>query len=288
MSASTSLSEGNRRLTRVSAAAFAVLGVVFFVFPAWSSDEFPWRVSDFMAMTMGGWCLGNAWIGWWAARDWRWASVYPLLIYYWTFAAVEVAVLVWFRDLIRFDGLLTWPYLVTLGLALVTAVWGVADLVRRRPATSGPDDLSSPRGIRILGAVFVLLVGFLAFKGLSDPESGQTLNIFPEPLSSFTIRAFAVFYGSIAVGAVPLVFARIITPTLSYAKGGMGLIVPITVAAFVYLHLFDFEEHPRQVIYIGAYVGVFIAAVGLLWWARARARRLRPGAPTVSEGSREA
>ncbi|MDQ3980873.1 MAG: hypothetical protein M3314_15215, partial [Actinomycetota bacterium] len=212
MRAAASLSHRSRLLTRASAAAFAVLGTVFFVFPSWSSDEFPWRVTDFMAMTMGGWCLGNAWIGWWAARDWRWASVQSLLVYYWTFAAVEVAVLVWFRDLIRFEeGILTWPYLLTLGLALVTAIVGVADLARIRPASSGPGDLPSPAAIRALGVVFVVLVGFLAFTGLTDPESGQSLNIFPEALSSFTIRAFAVFYGSIAVGAVPLVFARIIT-----------------------------------------------------------------------------
>ncbi len=254
---------------------FAVLGVVFFVFPAWSSDEFPWRVTDFMAMTMGGWCLGNAFIGWWATRDWRWASVYPLLVYFWTFAAVEVAVLIWFRDLIRFDAVLTWPYLVTLGIPLVTAVVGVVDLARTRPATTGPDDLPSPAGIRVLGVVFVLLVGFLAVKGLTDPESGQTRAVFPEALSPFTIRAFAVFYGAIALAAVPLIFARILTPTLSYARGGIGLIVPITVAAFVYIGLFDFSTHPRQVIYIGAYVGVFIAALGLLAWARARERKVR-------------
>jgi hypothetical protein len=260
----------------VSAAAFAVLGAVFFLFPAWSSDEFPWKVTDFMAMTMGGWCLGNAFMGWWAARDWRWASVYPLLVYYWTFAAVEVAVLIWFRDLIRFDdGILTWPYLLTLGLALATAVVGVSDLLRTRPATGGPADLPAPGTIRVLGAVFVVLVGFLALRGLTNPESGRTRNIFPEPLSPFTIRAFAVFYGSIAVGAVPLVFARIITPTLSYAKGGIGLIVPITVAAFAYIGVFDFDAHPKQLIYIAAYVGVFIAAIGLLLWAGARERRMR-------------
>jgi hypothetical protein len=128
---------------------------------------------------------------------------------------------------------------------------------------------------RVLGAAFVILVGFLAVKGLADPASGQTRAVFPEPLSPFTIRAFAVFYGAIALAAVPLIFARILTPTLSYARGGMGLIVPITVAAFAYLGLFDFSAHPLQVIYIGAYVGVFIAAVGLLAWAWARERKLR-------------
>ncbi len=70
---------------------------------------------------------------------------------------------------------------------------------------------------------------------------------------------------------MPLVFDRVLTPTLTYAVGGMGLIVPITVAAFVYTGRFDFSEHPLQVIYIGAYVGVLLAAIGLLLWARGRA-----------------
>ena len=183
---------------------------------------------------------------------------------------VEVAVLIWFRDLIRFGAVLTWPYLLTLGLALITAVFGVADLARMRPRTRAAQDQRAPATIRILGGVFVVLVGFLAVRGLVDPASGQTRSVFPEPLSPFTIRAFAVFYGSIAVAAIPLIFAPILTPTLTYAVGGLGLIVPITVAAFAYIGLFDFSAHPRQLIYIGAYVGVFIAAIGLLAWARAR------------------
>ncbi|MDQ4098864.1 MAG: hypothetical protein M3144_13485 [Actinomycetota bacterium] len=274
MQTRVSLSETSRVLTRLSGLAFGLLGLVFFLAPQWSADEFPWRVTDFMAMTMGGWCLGNAFMAWVAARDWRWASVQAVLVYLWVFAAVEIAVLVWFRDLIRFDGVLTWPYLITLGLALVTAVIGVADLARLRPQVVDSTGPAAPPAIRALGVVFVILVGFLAVKGLVDPESGRTLNVFPEALSPFTIRAFAVFYGAIAVGAIPLIFARSLTPTLTYALAGMGLIVPITAAAFVYIGRFDFADHPLQVIYIGAYVGVLIAAIGLLSWARGRGRRV--------------
>jgi hypothetical protein len=273
MSGSLSLSDGTRLLTRISGAAFAALGVVLFVAPRWSAEEFAWGVTPFMTMTMGGWCLGNAFMAWVATRDWRWASVQVVLVYLWVFAAAEVAVLIWFRDLIRFSGVLTWPYLICLGLALAAAAAGVADLLRRRPQVAGRDDPPAPRTIRALGLVFVILVGFLAYKGLTDPEAAQTRNVFPEPMSAFTIRAFAVFYGAIAVGAVPLVFARVLTPTITYAVGGIGLIVPITVAAFVYIGVFDFSEHPRQTIYIGAYVGVLVAALGLIAWARPRLRR---------------
>src|SRR5919199_2457657 len=159
MKTTASLSERSRLLTRASGLAFAVLGLVFFVAPKWSADEFPWRVTAFMAMTMGGWCLGNAFMAWVATRDWRWASVQSVLVYLWVFAAVEVAVLIWFRDLIRFEGLLTWPYLITLALALVTAVVGVIDLAPVHPSALRPGDPPSPPTLRGVGGVFVILGG---------------------------------------------------------------------------------------------------------------------------------
>jgi hypothetical protein len=266
----SALSVTSRRLTRVVAAGFLVTGLPLFLVPGRASEEFAWKVTDFQAMTMGGWCLGNAFMAWLAARDWRWGSVMSLLIYLWAFSLFEFAVLVRFGDLIRFEGIWAWPYLVTLGVAVVAALSGLVELVRLRPAAEGEHEAPSPLGLRALGVVFVALVGYLGIGGVVDPEWGKNLNLFPEVLSSFTAKAFAVFYGAIAVGAVPLLFARTLAPTLAYTRGGMGLILPITVAALVYFERFDFSEHGSQVIYIGAYVGVFIAAIGLLAWARRR------------------
>lgn len=270
MSSAMSLSGPSRLLTRATAIAFALFGLVLFILPAWSAQEFPWKVSEFVAMTIGGWCIGTATIAWLAARQWRWSTVYPLLAYVWSFAIVEVAVLVWFRELIRFGGLLTWPYLLALGLGLVTAVVGVWDLARLRP-TMASDSEPAPGWFRPAAAVFALLVGALAVKGLLDPDSGRRLTVFPEALSPFTVRAFAVFYGAIALGAVPLAFAKPRSPFLAYGRAGMGLIVPITVAALVYLGRFDFAGHPVQVVYIAAYVVVFVALLGVE--ARERGRR---------------
>jgi hypothetical protein len=78
-----------------------------------------------------------------------------------------------------------------------------------------------------------------------------------------------------------LVFARSLAPVLWYARGGLGLIVPITVAALIYIGRFDVDEHPRQVLYIGAYVAVLVAAVVILWWASRRP----PGSLPTSAGS---
>src|SRR5919201_7083282 len=105
------LSSTSRLLTRISAAAFAVVGLVLFVAPTWAASRFAWKVSDFVAMTIGGWCLGTAFVAWVAAREWVWGHVFALLLYLWCFAVFEVIVLVAFRDRIPFDEVMTWPYL---------------------------------------------------------------------------------------------------------------------------------------------------------------------------------
>lgn len=264
------LSPASRLWTRVTSIAFGIVGLVLFVAPAWAAPRFAWNVSEFVAMTIGGWCLGTAYVAWVAAREWTWGHVYPLLLYLWGFALLESTVLVAFRDRIPFGEVMTWPYLAALAIGLVTAVVGIVDWPRRRPTTDVPGDPRSPGWIRVLAVLFVLAVGFLAVKGILDPEAGLTKNVFPEELSPFTIRAFGVFYLAIAIPAIPLIFSRSLAPVLWYGRGGLGIIVPITVAALVYIGRFDFDAHPRQVLYIGAYVGVFVAAVVILWWASIR------------------
>ncbi|HEY4691389.1 MAG TPA: hypothetical protein VIK33_18925 [Anaerolineae bacterium] len=62
------LSPTSRLLTRLMAVLYAVLGVILFFVPEWSAANFAWKVSPFVAMTMGGWCLGNAYFAWESAR----------------------------------------------------------------------------------------------------------------------------------------------------------------------------------------------------------------------------
>jgi hypothetical protein len=256
-----------------------VLGAVLYVAPEWAAREFPWKVSEFVAMTMGGWCLGNAVMAWLAAREWHWSTVLPLLVYLWSFSALEVIVLVRFRDLFRAGEVMTWPYVLTLAIGVAAAVVGIAEWGRRRPLVPRTDDPAAPRWFRALGILFAVTVGYLAVVGILDADAGRSRNVFPEELSPFTLRAFGVFFLSIVIGTLPLVLARTLTirPTLAYGWGGVGLIVPITVAAFLYLDRFDFSDHPRQSIYIGAYVAAFVALVPLLAWGH---RRLRATAPS--------
>ena len=47
------LSTRTRLLTRLASVAFGLIGVVFFVAPGYSATNFPWNVSEFVAMTIG-------------------------------------------------------------------------------------------------------------------------------------------------------------------------------------------------------------------------------------------
>ena len=82
-----------------------LIGVVFVAAPSWSQERFPWLVSDFVTMTIGGWRLGYRVPG----RGGRPAAVdlggavHPSLVYLWAFGALELGVAVWFRDLLRTD-----------------------------------------------------------------------------------------------------------------------------------------------------------------------------------------
>ena len=70
----TSLSQTSLWLTRVIAVTYLLLGLIVFVVPGWSAHHFPWKVSPFVAMTIGSYLLGSAWM----------AGV----IHTWTFALV--------------------------------------------------------------------------------------------------------------------------------------------------------------------------------------------------------
>lgn len=252
-----SLSKVSRGLTFLVAMLWALIGVAFFVVPSWSQARFPWVVTDFVTMTIGGWCLGTAFLAWWAARVWSWGAVQPSLIYLWAFGVLELGVVLEYEELLRTDEILTWPYLVTLGLTVLAGVVGVIDLVRLRPTTtvSGASIRPWIRGATVL---FVVLVGLVGGVAVAAPDSALNGRVFPEPLSLFTVRAFGVFYLALALGALPTVLARNVTPVTNYMASAMALIVVITIAAFVFIGTFDFSEHPLQVLYIAAYLAVGI------------------------------
>jgi hypothetical protein len=267
-----SLSDLSRLLTRAMAVAYGLLGVVLFVAPAWSAARFPWGVSDFVAMTIGGWCIGNAVLAWEAATIWRWRSVHPLLLYLWVFGVLQAGVLVWFHSKVDLGVGLAWPYVLTLALTVAAAVVGVTDLVRRSP-DRGPEGIPAPGWVRAVWVFFVLFVGFLALIAAIAPKGALNGHVFPEPLTPFTLRAFGAFYLSLGLGTLPLVRARTMAPFTAFLSGGQGLIVPTTAAAFVYLNRFDIGAHHLQAVYLAAYLGAFVVSLLVLWWERTRRTR---------------
>lgn len=68
MSPPLSLSPATRLLTYTLTALYGVLGAALLLFSGALSAVFAWNVSPFIAMTIGGWCLGNAWAAFVAAR----------------------------------------------------------------------------------------------------------------------------------------------------------------------------------------------------------------------------
>lgn len=263
------LSKTLRVLTYSLAILYAILGIVLFLAPAWSAANFSWGISPFVAMTMGGWCLGNAYTAWDAARLWRWSLVYNNLLYLWTFGVLETAVLFLFRDRLILDVPLAWPYLLTLALTVIAAALGLAEWMSRRPAVEA-EGQPVPRWVRALAVLFVLFVGFLALYGAFSGQNGYGTNgrIFPEPLTLFTLRAFAAFYASLAIAVVPTIWARGSEPLIVLGRAGMSFIVPITIAALINLDKFDFAARPGGLIYLGAYVVAFFVVGGILLLAR--------------------
>jgi hypothetical protein len=257
------LSSLSRSLTYLLAFLYGILGILMFLFSSQLAPVFAWKVTPFMTATMGGWCIGNAWSAFHAARRWNWNLVYPVLIYLWVFGLAELAVLIAFRDKLVLEHPIAWLYLITIGLNALAALLGVYQWLRLRPGheTFGPQ--ARPFHYMLI-AVFVAIVAGLAIYGLfaqiGDP--GTNGGVFPEIMSLFTLRAFAAFYLSLSVSAAVLLRERNLQTMLTYGFSSYLLVIAITAAIFVYFQLFDFSAHPGQLIYVGAY---FLIGIPLTW-----------------------
>jgi hypothetical protein len=254
----------SRWLTYLTAILYAILGVLLFFLSESLAPVFAWKVTPFMTMTIGGWCVGNAWLAYTTARRWDWKLVYPALFYLWTFGITELMVLIEFRDKLVLVHPIAWLYFVTLCVNVITAVVSLWDFIRSRPSREdfGPVTQTYQR---IMALSFVIIVGFLAVFGLFAQvgDIGTNGGIFPEVMSLFTLRSFAVFYLSLAIGALPLIRERNLSVLLNHAYASYALVIFITAAIFAYIRLFDFANKPGQLIYVLAYflVGIPILLV---------------------------
>ena len=259
------LSNTSRILTYLGAALYAILGVTLFFFPEQMAPVFAWKVTGFMTMTIGGWCLGNAWLAFFAARQWKWMLVYPGLIYLWSFGVLEGAIVIFFRDKLQLANPIAWLYLCTLAVNVLIAILGITDWLRTRPALSETKNMTSMVRFFIIG--FALFVGFLGFYGLAAKIGDLATNgdIFPEIMSLFTLRSFGAFYLSLVIGIIPLLVEKDITPFVVYGSLATGLVVIITIAAIAYIRLFNFSTHPFGLLYFAAYILTGIISIYYQW-----------------------
>lgn len=243
----------------LGASAFVLFGAASYLAPAWASENFPWKVGPFLAMTIGGWSLGMAAIAWDASRDLRASRAFPLIVLLGSFALGELVVVALFADRLRLTAPLTIPYLIGLVALLVAVAAWVANWLARRPALRGTPGPISP-WFRVALVAFVS--GVTVFSGgnwLSGSDGPVSRgDFFPEAMGLFSIRAFAAFFLALMLAALSLVAARAMPPYRRLMRAGLYLIVPITLAAFVNIALFDFTGRPGTLLYLSAYVLVGI------------------------------
>jgi hypothetical protein len=136
------LSNTSRTLTYAVAVLYAILGALLFFMPEQLAPVFAWKVTGFMTMTIGGWCLGNAVLAFITARRWEWGLVYPSLVYLWAFGLLETAVLILFRSKLATGHPIAWLYLLTLAVNVLVAAVGIAEWLRLRPARTGSERMT--------------------------------------------------------------------------------------------------------------------------------------------------
>ena len=253
------LSKYSRWLMYLNAILYAVLGILLFLLPERLAPVFAWKVTPFMTMTIGGWCLGNAWLAWWAARVWKWNHIFSAALYLWLFGIAELLVVWAFRDKLKLEHPIAWLYLTMLVVTALSAIVGAIELVRARLSVSAAGPLLTT-GQRLTTILFVLFVGFLGYYGLTATvgDVGTNGGIFPEIMSQFTLRSFGAFYFCIALAVLPYLWNPNFEALYHHSIASYGLIVFITLAAFVYLRLFDFVVRPGGLLYFAAYLGVGI------------------------------
>ena len=246
-----------RLLLRLAVAAFLAFGAVSFVAPGWASEQFPWKTGPFVTMTIGGWALGTAGVGWLASRESAPALTYPLVVYLAVFSVGELLVAAVFANRLRLDAPLTYPYLGALLLTALGAASKLADWARRRDPLRGR---SGRAPAWVIGAVglFVMFVGLLcAITATAGPDGMAARGlVVPEAMGLFSIRAFTAFFLAIALASLSLLATRDERTYDAMGRAGLVLLLPITAAALANIGLFDPVARPASFVYLGAYVFV--------------------------------
>lgn len=275
------LSAASRILTALVAIASGVLGLILFLAPAWAAPRFAWGVTALMVQSIGAWFLGNCLWAARIARSWSWAHWSSGLAYLWGFGVLQTGVLLAYRGKVHTSSPVAWCYLAVIGVMVVTAVVGVADVVRLRPATEEPGP-PVPGWLRLLVVAFVLFVSFLFVVAMVHPSSAVGGGVFPEDMSPFTVRSFGVYFLSLVLGVLFVARRRTLGPLIGHIEGGLGITAPILLAALLHLSVFGLSAHPGQWIYLGAYTVVLGVGLPTVVFYR-RSQRLSPSGPQPAE-----
>ncbi len=269
MSSDVSLSPRAHMLMYAASVAFGLVGLVMFLAPGWSADNFAWNISPMVAMTMGAWYLGGAAMSGLAAYHRRLSVIRAPALYVSLFGLTEAAVLLGHWDRLRLGAILTWPYIIMMAIAIAAAVASAGSYlhVRARLADEGA---LVPLWVRAVLALFAFFVAFLALVALVGSAAGLYGGVFPEPLSLLTLQSFGAFYLSLSLSMLVVVTARSLAPITVYVRGGMVMLVLITIAAFAHWGSFNLALYPRQVIYLAAYLAALVVGSVYLWDASRR------------------
>lgn len=277
------LSRGARLVHRLTAVAYLAFGALLFLAPAWSAERFPWTVSPFVAMTIGGWCIGVTCFSWIGGRRGPIGAVLPVLTFVWVFGLSEVAVLLVERPVVRADALLAIPYVLSLVLTLASGGVGLLELVHRAAAGQ---DIHGDRHAGLHGGVRAALVALAAGLGalavaaaLADVVGPQTSGkVFPEAVTLFTVRAFAALNLSMAIGALVAALRGSRSAGAWLALAALFLLGPTLAAALANLREFDFVNRPLGWLYLGGYGSLLLGSVAFAWTHRDV--YARPAAPS--------
>jgi hypothetical protein len=196
-----------------------------------------------------------------SARDWRWSVTHPTLAYLWAFAIADTAVFVSFWDKVNLGSVSATTYSLALLAGLTTALVGISEVLTRRPLVTS---VGAPieAWVRTSMILFLIVTGILTLGGLLAKQGGLSTEgvLFPEKITLFTVRVFAVFLGALLIGGIPLIRSQGVAPLYFILRPGLVLIAAILIAAFVNLGAFDFAARPLGLGYFAAYLATLIFA----------------------------
>jgi hypothetical protein len=263
------LSSRSRQLKYLVAGLYTLLGLPLFLAPEWAAQNFLWKVTPFLAMTIGAWYLGTAFVAWQSAHNWRWSLIYMGIIFVWTFSLLETLLLVMYWSTLRLDTWIAWSYILVLAVGSIVSILGVLDWIRTRPSTSseGP---TVPVWQRAFLFIFIAFALYISVPLLIGTAKGG--NIWPGELSPLSARGFGAFYFAITFGDLFGIFERRLSTfhfLLPFATVGSFLLL---IPALIYLDQFNFQAQPGGLIYIGTYSGAILFTLIALYANHSRQR----------------